>query len=296
MTTFCGPWPALITPTADDGGVNTSVLCALVDYLLDKKVRGFYLCGSTGEGIFQSPAERKLVVETAIKRVDGRVPCIVHVGAVATRDAVALARHARDQGASGISSILPLGVRGPESIHLHYQAITEATPELPFLPYMFGGQIDAVALIGELLERIPNLAGGKYTGPNMYELSRLVALRQENWTIFSGMDEQCLPAAMYGAPGNIGSTLNFMAGAYREIRASYEQGDTKRALDLQLRANRVTETVIAHGFAGARQEVMRLLGFDCGDPRLPNAPLPPEKRGDLRAALDAVGFDEMAAL
>lgn len=36
--------------------------------------------------------------------------------------------------------------------------------------------------------------------------------------------------------------------------------------------------MIRHGFVGAFREGMRLLGFDCGQPRLPNLPLPEEKR------------------
>jgi N-acetylneuraminate lyase len=161
---------------------------------------------------------------------------------------------------------------------------------------LFGGTVDALTLMCELVDRIPNLAGSKYTGPNMYELSHLVELSQDRWTIFSGMDEQCVLAAMFGAQANIGSTLNLMPGAYREIRRSYRDGDLSRAQDLQLRANKITRVLIAYGFHGALREALGLLGFDCGEPRLPNPPLPSEKRQSLHNELMSAGFAALTAL
>jgi N-acetylneuraminate lyase len=207
-----------------------------------------------------------------------------------------LAKHAQQAGVAGISSILPPLARTTESIYLHYQGIAAAAPELPFFPYLFGGTVDALTLMRALVDRIPSLAGTKYTGPNMYELSHLVVLGQDRWTVFSGMDEQCILAAMFGAQGNIGSTLNLMPGAYREIRKSYRDGDLARAQDLQLRANKITRVLISYGFHGALREALGLLGFDCGEPRLPNPPLPSDKRQPLHDELMDAGFAALTAM
>ncbi|MHB0877721.1 MAG: dihydrodipicolinate synthase family protein [Anaerolineae bacterium] len=296
MRTFGGAWPALITPTTPEGGVGFPALESLVEHLLTRKVDGLYICGSTGEGLLLSPEERRQVAERVLALVEGRVPVIVHVGCPATRDAVALATHAGKAGAAGVSSVLPVIGTGMASTHLHYQAIAAAVPDLPFLPYLFGGQTDAVTLMRSLLAAIPNLAGGKYTGSDMFELGRLLELRDEGWTVFSGMDEQCVFAAMFGAPGCIGSTLNLMPGLYRELRRSCAAGDLARALELQKAANRVTAVLISFGFVGALREAMRLIGLDCGQPRLPHPAVPDEKRQALHEALRGAGLIEVAAL
>ena len=195
--------------------------------------------------------------------------------------------------------MLPVVSQGKENIYLHYASIAAAVPELPFYPYLFGRQTDAVPLMDELLAQIPNVGGAKYTGPNMFELQHLVELgggQPGGWTIFSGMDEQCALAAMFGAPANIGSTLNCMPGLYREIRTSYKSGDLARARDLQLLGNRVTRALLSFGFPGALREAMSMLGFDCGDPRLPTPPLPAEKRELLHEQLEAAGFADLAAM
>jgi dihydrodipicolinate synthase/N-acetylneuraminate lyase len=41
---------------------------------------------------------------------------------------------------------------------------------------------------------------------------------------------------------------------------------------------------------------MRMLGFDCGEPRLPLLPLAAEKRAALREQLAAADFAELAAM
>ena len=68
------------------------------------------------------------------------------------------------------------------------------------------------------------------------------------------------------------------------------------ARDLQARANRVTETLISFGFMGALYAALGMLGVDCGGPRLPALPLPRERKEDLRTALEAVDFFEIAAM
>ena len=73
MQTFSGAWPALVTPYTAENEVDEAAIDALIDYLLDKQVGGFYLCGSTGQGIYQSVAERKRVTARALQRIEGRV-------------------------------------------------------------------------------------------------------------------------------------------------------------------------------------------------------------------------------
>ncbi len=295
MQQFSGAWPALVTPFSQNDEVNIPVLRRLVDYLLGKGIGGLYVCGSTGEGIYMTTAERKQVLEATIEQVNGRVPVIAHVGAVALPDATALARHAQEAGADAIASIIPPLYNNTPSVINYFTALGAAAPETPLLTYIFGGPVDAVALM-QAMSTIPTLAGSKYTGPNMFEFRRIVELGKGEWTVFSGMDEQCLFGAMFGASGNIGSTLNYIPGPYREIHAAVAGGDHAKGTDLQLRANRITELMMQVGFMGALKAVMAHLDFDCGSTRLPNAMLPKEQWQPLFDQLTQAGFDELAEM
>lgn len=300
MSMFQGAWPALLTPFTADDQVNVPVLRALTDYLISKGIGGFYVCGSTGEGVYMSVDERKLVTETVIDQVAGRVPVIVHVGTMVTGDAVALASHAQDAGADAIASIIPPQFANVDSIFEYYKALGAAASDTPLLTYIFGGPMDAVALMRKLMP-IPTVAGSKYTGPNMHEFRMILDLEKEysgpyQWTVFSGMDEECYFASLFGAHGNIGSTLNYIPGVYREIHAARAAGDAAKGTDLQLRANELTRILFGFGFMGAMKDVMSLLGYDCGRPRLPSRPFDPAQRTELRKQLDAAGFAELAAM
>ncbi len=295
MFTFHGAWPALVTPFNPDDTINTNVLQDMVEHHLAKGIGGFYLCGSTGEGMFLSVAERKLVAEVVLSQVKGRAPVIVHVGAVVARDAADLARHAAEHGAAGISSVLPPLFDNVPSLHAYFEMLAAAAPDLALLPYLYGGPTSAVTLMRQLMP-IPTVAGAKYTGPNMYEFSQIVALKGDSWAVFSGMDEQCVFAAMSGASGNIGSTVNLMPGVYREIHKAYRAGDLARGLELQQRANAVTATLIESGLMGSLKMALEMLGFPCGGLRLPRLMPNGSVRSDLFARLEACGLHELAEM
>ena len=94
-----GMLPALLTPFGADGEVNTAVLPEMIEWQLAAGVAGFYILGSTGEGLLLSEAERRTFAEAVVRQVKGRVPVVVHVGALTTRTACDLAVHAAEIGA-----------------------------------------------------------------------------------------------------------------------------------------------------------------------------------------------------
>ena len=297
MKKLHGAWPALLSPKAADGSVNVTALRGLIDYLLGLGADGLYVGGSTGEGVYMSVSDRRTLLEETVRQVNGRVPVVAHIGTMASADAIGLAQHADQLKVDGISSIIPPNYGSLASTKAYFAAIADAAPNQPLLPYLFGAAIDAVPLMRELME-IPSVAGTKYTGPNMYEFRAVLEMggadREHGWTVFSGMDEQCVFAAMFGSSGNIGSTLNFMLPAYKAIHQHLANGDFGAARDLQLRANKATGAAISFGFMGALYAIMGMLGVDCGEPRLPSMALTSEAKTELRSQLEEIDFFALA--
>lgn len=295
MQKFSGVWPALVTPSNADNTINENVLRALIDYHIDKGVNGFYVGGTTGEGVFMPAAQRKQLAEVTLKHINGRVPVILHVGAVSTEEAIGLAQHGRDQGIVGFSSIIPPLYNSVESIIRYYERLA-ASVDLPFLAYLLNPSLDAYALINRLTH-IPNLAGTKYTGPNMWEFRRILEVGGEDWIMFSGMDEQAVYAAMMGSCGAIGSTGNIMPGAYMKILAHVAAGEYAEAQKVQEQANEVISAMIDVNFPGALKYLIgKLIGEDLGNPRLPGMPLTDEQKAELERRLAATEFTALAAL
>ncbi len=296
MRSFEGIWPALVTPADDDGAINENCLHELIDHLVGKGVDGLYVGGSTGEGMSQSVGQRMKLARLTMKAVQDRVPVIVHVGAVAQPDALHLARHAAELGVAGISSILPPDYDSEESLWRYYAGIAAAAPATPLLAYILNDDRGTQHLM-KRLQCLPQVVGAKYTGPDLYEFQHMVELGEgREWSMFTGMDEMCVYGVLAGAAGNIGSTLNFMPGVYREIRRLVAAGDAAGATGLQERANSVTTILHRYGYMGAQVVALDLLGFSVGGPRLPHLPLDDDSSSLLRVELQYSEFFQLCAL
>jgi len=289
---------AIMTPYDVEGRVDTKRFEDLLQWQLDVGISGFFVCGSTGEGLYLTADERKLMAEAAVKTLGDKAAVMVHVGAMNTSQSMELARHAASIGADAVSSIAPVYYKMSFEANLdYYKAIGGAT-DLPFfiyhIPHLTGVSLDADSA-ARLLE-IPNLAGLKFTDPALYLMRWVFEFTQGRLTMLSGPDELHLPALTMGAHGAIGTTYNLLPGAFLRLREAFFAGDMDRAMDLQARCNRIIYVMIQFGGISAFKAAMKLIGQDCGGPRAPLPTLTQEQEKELFAQLDAAGFGELAAL
>ena len=286
---FYGIWPAMLTPFDRQGDVDLPAIDHLVEHLLNEGAHGFYVCGSTGEGLLMNVQERAAVAERTVQQVRGRAPVMVHVGAIPTRDAAALAAHARDIGADAVAAIPPtFFAYSFNAIKAHYRAIGEAA-QIPLYIYNIpqaAGVNVTPAMVAEMKREIPNLVGLKFTAYNFYEMRQIIEL--DNMTVFSGPDEMCLPALTMGVVGAIGSTYNPMTRHFVRLYEAFQAGRLAEAQDLQFQANRIIR--VWTSFPGALKVMMRWQGVPIGAPRRPMEPLPVEREEELASALQAAGY------
>ena len=92
-TKYTGIFTALLTPFDKEGKVNHNTLEKLVKFNVEKGVKGFYVCGSTGEAFLLSADERKAIMET-VKAAAPDSTLIAHIGTLNQNDAIALGKHA----------------------------------------------------------------------------------------------------------------------------------------------------------------------------------------------------------
>jgi N-acetylneuraminate lyase len=235
------------------------------------------------------------MAETAIAHVNRRVPVIVHVGAVATADAVALAAHAQQAGADAVAAIPPFYYNvGFQAIKEHYQQIAAAST-LPLYLYYIPGSTGVIVNADQMWElcQIPNVRGFKYTSFDMYLLEQILARAGGTLNVFSGPDQLFAPMLTVGVDGAIGSTYNVLAQHYVKLYDAFCAGDVDRARRLQSQANRVIEVWTTHGGMPALKEMMRMIGFDCGYCRRPFRRLSDTEIVTLRAALEQAGFFDL---
>jgi N-acetylneuraminate lyase len=296
MTRFTGVWPALLTPLTEDDHIDVTATRRLVDHLVRCGIGGLYVCGGTGEGVLLPASERKTMAETAIEQANRRVPVIVHVGAVATAEAIELARHAQVSGADGVAAVPPFYYDvGFQAIREHYTLITRAS-SLPMYLYYIPGTTGVTLTAEQMWElcQIPGVAGFKYSAFDMYLLEQILTLGQGTLNVFSGPDQLFAPMLTVGVDGAIGTTYNLLPRHFGRIYEAFQRDDVDEARRLQSQANRVIDAFIRHGGLPAVKEMMRMLGYDCGYCRRPFRRLSQDEVAALRADLDRIGFWEIA--
>ena len=264
-----GVIPAELTPFTLDGALDLDRLRTITAFLVAKNINGLYVTGSTGEGFMMSPDERKLVVETVMDEVAGRVPVIVHVGAISTHLSTDLARHAEAQGAAAISSVPPIyWAFTPDQVFNYYADITAAT-KLPMIVYN-------VPLAGPMgfdliarLATIEGVVGVKYTAPTHSDIMRIKNEIGRDFLVYSGADEMAMSGLAFGADGIIGSFYNVMPEVFLALFAAMKDGRLADAEALQSTANAIIFETIKQNPHSAMKRMMAWQGADAGYARKP---------------------------
>lgn len=256
-----GVWPAMFTCLDEDGRPSQRDIEKLVALFVEQGVGGLYVLGSTGSGPALDVATRKAVAELTVKAAAGRLPVMLHVGAVAPRDAVTLARHGADIGVDAISSVPAIYYPMDANIMFSYYRLVAGATDLPFFPYHFA--VQALPPVQEYVRRLlelPNIAGMKITDINLYTLQMIRAYSQEKLTLYSGADELVIPAAAAGAHGAIGSTYNFWAPAVMKMRQAFCEGQVEQGRRFMMVLGKVISRLLADygSFYPFMRRVMKL--------------------------------------
>ncbi|MEM9645176.1 MAG: dihydrodipicolinate synthase family protein [Planctomycetota bacterium] len=289
---------ATFTPLDHNGALNTTVIAPMVQHLLDSGVTGLYVCGSTGEGVSLTGDERKTVAEAYVRAADGRVPVIIQVGHNSLAEARQLAHHAQEIGGDMISATCPsyFKVDKVSTLIECMAEIAGGAPELPFyyyhIPALTGSQLDVVEFLKKAGDRVPNLAGLKYTDTKLHEFQECLELNGGHFDVVWGCDEMLLGALATGVLGAIGSTYNIAAPLYRRIMIAVADGNLVEARRLQSLSVMMIRTLNHFPFHPAMKAVLGIQGFDLGGCRLPLGSLSESDAVTLRAELDAIGFFE----
>lgn len=283
-----GVIPAMITLFDENENVDVQRTRALVDFLIGHGADGLYLTGSTGESFLMDADERKLVVETVIDQVAGRVPVIVHVGDIGTKKTIALAEHAYRAGADAISSVPPFYWKfSDEDIYNYYRDVAAATP-LPMIIY----NVPLAGMMGaDLIKRIaqlPNVRGMKFTGRDHDTMAHLKLALGEDFIVYSGCDEMAFSGLAVGADGIIGSFYNVMPELFKGIYDAVQKGDLRRGRDLQHLGTEIILECVKYDYIALMRNMLAWRGVDAGYSRRPFRNYTAEEAETVRAKLETI--------
>ncbi len=242
---------AMYTPLTADERLDAESCERLAHRLLDEGQAGLYLAGNTGEWYGLDDEVRADVFRVAARAAASRSDqpaLIAHVGGLHTRRTIALARAASDAGCDAVSAITPAGVRYEfDEVFDYYGAVADSSP-LPVFVYHIPATTGCEFSLDQLsrLLALPNVAGLKFTSPDLFQLERLAA-RHPDRAIFMGTDQMLIFGLLAGARGGIGTTYNAIGPAAVKAFRAVERGDIETARAAQAIINRFVRAFQQNG-------------------------------------------------
>ena len=268
--------PAFYACYDAEGKINPTAVRELTRYFIAKGVKGLYVGGSSGECIYQSKEERKLVLENVMAEAKGKLTVIAHVACNNTADSMELAAHAESLGVDAIAAIPPIYFKlPPYAIAKYWNDMSAAAPNTDFIIYnipQLAGVALSVPLLKEMLKN-PRVIGVKNSSMPTQDIQMW---RDEGAIVFNGPDEQLISGLVMGATGGIGGTYGAMPELYNELFRCVKAGELDKALEIQNDCCRIIYKMCsAHGnMYAVIKAILRKQGApDCGSVRAPLAEL-----------------------
>ncbi|ACG75395.1 dihydrodipicolinate synthase [Anaeromyxobacter sp. K] len=287
-----GSMVAIVTPMKD-GAVDLRALRELAEWQLAEGTDGIVPCGTTGEGVTLTPAERADVIRTVIETVRGRALVIAGAGSNATHEAIESVKLAKTLGADAALVVTPYYNKPTqEGLFRHYQAIWEAT-RFPVVAYNVPSRT-SVDLLPETVARLAKagaIAGIKEATANMDRQVQLVEkVGKDAIAYLSGDDFTVLPYVACGGHGVISVIANIAPRAMKELVVAARSGDLAGALAKQAAMAELNRMMFVETNPGPVKAAVALLGRSGGELRLPLAPVSEASLAKVRDAMVRFGL------
>jgi 4-hydroxy-tetrahydrodipicolinate synthase len=276
---------AMVTPFDAQGKLDLDAARRLARWLAERGNDGLVLAATTGEASTLTDAERCDLIRAVSEAVT--IPVIAGTGSNDTAHSIELTRQARGLGAAGVIVVGPYYNRPPQAgIEAHFRAVAGAT-DLPVMvydvPVRTGRRVSQDVLL-RLFRDVPNIVAFKDATGDPPAAAALIAQAGEHFDLYSGDDGYTLPLLSVGAVGVVGTSTHWTAPQFQEMFSAFRRGDVQRACAVNARLIDSftfinSETSV---FPMSIKAMLRTLGQEAGECRLPLPPTPPEVEQQAR--------------
>lgn len=271
---FTGACTALVTPFLN-GNVNYPMLEQLLRRQIDSGIRAVVLAGTTGESPTLSDAEKLAMFRRAKAFVGNDLKIIAGTGSNSTEHAVALSRAAQETGVDGLLVVSPYYNKAtPDGLIAHYSAISSAV-HIPIIVYNVPSRtgVDIPVCVYRQLSKLSNIAGVKEASSDITKIAKIKAACPSDFGVWSGNDDHTVPVMSLGGDGVISVLSNICPMETQAMAKAALDGDFDTAADLQIKMLPLIEALFSEVNPIPVKAAMKLIGFDCGECRLPLTPI-----------------------
>lgn len=267
---FKGSGVALVTPFKD-GKINYEKMGQLIEWHIENKTDAIIVCGTTGESATMTDEERKSTIKFVVDKVNKRIPVIAGSGSNNTAYSIELSKYCQEVGADGLLIVTPYYNKATQNgLIKHYTAIADSV-DLPIILYNVPGRtgVNIAPATVEKLSKIENIVAIKEASGNISQVAEIARLCGEDFTIYSGNDDQIVPILSLGGSGVISVLANVLPKETHDIVEKYLAGDVVESRKLQLGVNELVSSLFIEVNPIPVKAAMNLMGMEAGELRLP---------------------------
>ena len=294
MAIFKGAGVAIVTPMYADGKVNYDKLDELLEEQIASGTDAIIICGTTGESSTLTHGEHLKTIKFAVDQVHGRIPVIAGTGSNSTETAIMMSTEAASYGADALLLVSPYYNKATQKGLIgHYTAVAREVPGTPIILYNVPSRTGCNILpetTAALFRDVPNIVGLKAASGNISQIAKTMSLTDGKLELYSGNDDQVVPILSLGGLGVISVLSNIAPAQTHEMVASYLEGDTGKALRLQLEAIELIEALFCEVNPIPVKTALNLMGKEVGPLRMPLCEMEPANKARLEAAMKNYGL------
>lgn len=291
---FSGIYPPITTTFAENESIDFQGLENNLRKWNQTDLAGNVIFGSNGEYPFLSEEEKIAIVKSCVANVAKGKKIIVGSGCETTRDTINLTNKCAKLGADAALIVTPNYYKGSmnkKALKEHFLKVADNS-DLPILIYNVP-KFTTINLDGEFIANLaqhPNIIGIKDSSANITQLSQIIDMTPDDFTVLVGTAGVLFPGLMMGAKGGIMALATCCPQECLDIFKLYKAGKVEEAKKLQLRMIPVNNAVTATFGIPGLKAVMDILGFNGGPVRSPLMPLTEEEMMKLKNVLLKAGL------
>ena len=262
---------AMVTPFKEDGSVDYEQAQRLALALIDSGSDGVVVVGTTGESPTLVRAEERRLFAKVKTAIGNRGSVIAGTGSNSTAEAISATRDAEKTGVDACLLVVPYYNKPTqEGLYEHFKAVAQAT-SLPCILYNVPSRT-VVSLSAETtirLSRIDNIIGTKEASGRFDEISKIIDGTGEDFTIWSGNDNDTLPILTLGGYGVISVASHLVGNQIKDMVSLFFSGRVAEAAAIHRHLLPLFDALFVVANPIPLKYALNHLGFRVGRPRLP---------------------------
>jgi len=286
----------VVTPFDDENRVDAGALRRLIDWLISEGSHGISVGGTTGEPAALSLAERRLLMETAMDQVGGRVPVLLGTGSTNFEETMELTHHAAEIGADAALLIVPYYNKpSQEGLFQHFFTVARSVPNLPIVIYNIPGRTATnmePATLLRLRKASPNIVGVKEANKDFEQVSNVLATLGRDFLVYSGIEALCYPMLAVGGAGHVSATGNILPRKVADLYNFVRDGRWEDARSLHYELLPINQALFVETNPAPLKAALGMMRKVKPHLRLPLVPITDEHRRALEQLLHRYGLLE----